>query len=210
YYPTAGQVCALARERLTADKIAVIVGGSSRLHGTGQKASQVWTHRLQRQLGSRFEVLNLGFRSASSWEIGATVAEILSQEHPRLILVTDCGPGWIDWRPDGYMFKYFFWAAYYKGLLQSCPARDELLHSIKGCDPNRCYHGGLPFLAGADVQERAWLDSLFYFDDLWNTCAYRWFSTVWTPATRDSSFRPRRKYNDPDPGAPPFDKRYPD
>jgi hypothetical protein len=201
YYPTAGQLCALARERLTPDKIAVIVGGSSRLHGTGQRPSGVWTLRLQTALGPRFEVINFGVRSASSWEIGATAAEILSQEYSRLILITDCEPGLIVPHPDGNKFKYFFWGAYYKGLLLHDSERDKL------ADQNE-EDAALNVASTRDIRLRAWLDGLFYFDDLWNTCAYRCFCTVRTPATMKSSLLPRRKYEDPESGAQPYEKRY--
>src|SRR5437868_13109561 len=43
YYPTASEVRAIARSRLTADKIAVVVGGNSVLYGSGQRAEEVWT-----------------------------------------------------------------------------------------------------------------------------------------------------------------------
>jgi hypothetical protein len=178
------------------------VGGSSRLHGTGQRPAAVWTRRLQAALGPRFEVINFGFRGASPWEIGATAAEILSQEHRKLILVTDCGPGWMDPHPDGYSFKYFFWGAYYKGLLLHDPDRDGLIHQNEDA-------AAVNVAGRNNIRLRAWLDSLFYFDDLWNTCAYRCFSTVRTPATMKSSLRARKNYEDPEPGSPPAEKRYP-
>ena len=48
FYPTASQVRELARSELQREKIAVIIGGSSRLHGTGQPLHSVWTRRLTR------------------------------------------------------------------------------------------------------------------------------------------------------------------
>src|SRR5436309_1005569 len=47
YYPTACQVLELAHSRLERDQIAVIVGGTSVLHGTSQPPGHVWTDRLQ-------------------------------------------------------------------------------------------------------------------------------------------------------------------
>src|SRR5690348_8568906 len=58
YYPTVNEVCALARGRLDRDRVAVIVGGSSVLHGTGQRADQLWTDRLQALLGDDYRVIN--------------------------------------------------------------------------------------------------------------------------------------------------------
>src|SRR5262249_117871 len=109
---------------------------------------------------------------------------------------------------DGYNLKYFFWGAYYKGLLLPNPAREEMLQDQQRAQSESQKAGAEP--KEADLRRRARLDSVFYFDDLWNTCAYRFFSTVWTPSTAKSPLGPRRKYPDPDPGAPPMDCRYPD
>jgi hypothetical protein len=59
----------------------------------------------------------------------------------------------------------------------------------------------------SDICQRAWLDSFFYFDDLWNSCAYRHVSTVYAPSVMQ--FKPRRQYSDPDPGSKPLEERYP-
>src|SRR5262249_11133575 len=87
-YPTASQLRALARGRLDPNKIAVIVGGNSILHGVGQRVEHVWTHRLQKLLGNDYCVLNLGVFSAEPAEFGAVVAEALAAEYPRMILIT--------------------------------------------------------------------------------------------------------------------------
>jgi len=67
-YPTASQVRVLARERLDPNKIAVIVGGNSILHGHGQRVEHVWTRRLQKLLGDDYCVLNLAVFSAEPAE----------------------------------------------------------------------------------------------------------------------------------------------
>jgi hypothetical protein len=54
------------------------------------------------------------------------------------------------------------------------------------------------------------LDSVLYFNDLWNTLAYSHFHTVWTGSTARSFTRPRRRYLDPDPGPAPLATRYRD
>src|SRR3954463_15698565 len=51
HYPSASQVVALARSRLRRDRVAVIVGGSSINHGVGQRLEEVWTRKLQADLG---------------------------------------------------------------------------------------------------------------------------------------------------------------
>jgi hypothetical protein len=199
YYPTPCQLRALGRSRLDPGKVAVVVGGTSRLHGTGQTVDQCWTRKLQQQLGDRFQVLNFGFRGARTCEIGLTAAEALSPDYPRMIFITDCYPCSMDPAPDGHLFKYFFWSACYKGLLLPDAkrlARLQELAAAEGADK------------GADLKRRAWLDSLFYFDDLWNAVAYARVCTAWSQFTRGSMTRPRREYADPEPLPLPLAQRY--
>src|SRR5262249_8702245 len=117
YYPTASQARALARARLDPAKVAVVVGGNSVLYGTGQRGRAVWTKELQALLGERYQVINLGARGAEPSEFGATAAEMLSGEYPRLIFISDLGSSTAPGNPDGNIYRYFFWDAYYKGLL---------------------------------------------------------------------------------------------
>src|SRR5262249_24087911 len=118
---TAHEVRALARSRLEPTKVSVIVGGSSVMHGTGQRSGHVWTDQLQRLLGSDYQVLNLAVRSGQPVEFGAIAAEMLAGDHPRLIYVTDYrNPVEVD----GNMYRYLFWDAYCRGLLQVNAARD--------------------------------------------------------------------------------------
>jgi len=193
-YPTASQLREFARERLDPAKVAVIVGGSSRLHGSGQPQGQVWTRHLQARLGEKYQVLNLGFRGARSAEAGAVVAEMLLQDHPRLIFLTDCHPGRIDPRPDGHIYRYLFWDARTKGLLLPDAERDARLAELAEEDDG--------------LRLRMELDRWCRFTDLWNGLGCDRFFTLWTPLTRKSTTRPRRLYRDKEPGPLPLDQRY--
>jgi hypothetical protein len=51
------------------------------------------------------------------------------------------------------------------------------------------------------------LDTALHFNDLWTSLAYTRLATVWTPQTADRFFRPRRRYPDAEPGAPPPGQR---
>src|SRR5207245_11801285 len=97
------------------NKIIVIVGGSSVLHGTGQAASQVWTRKLQEVLGERYQVINLALRCGRTNEFGQVAAEMLLAEYPQMIFICDCFSGDLFAEPDGLFYKYFYWDAYYKG-----------------------------------------------------------------------------------------------
>jgi hypothetical protein len=200
FYPTPRLVRASARARLDPGRVAVVVGGSSRLHGTGQPELAVWTRRLQAELGEQFRVLNFAVRSGHTAEFGLAVAEMLYREHPRLIFVTDVHPGGgMSPRPDGDRYRYFYWEARSRGLLLPAPRRDALLQEF----PQGEEAGG-----HAERQRGLWLDRACAFSDLWNWAAYRHFSTLWTPDTGKWFFRPRRAFADPDEGPAPPQERF--
>lgn len=213
YYPTVSQLRELAKGHLGSSKIAVIVGGTSRLHGTGQTASQVWTRKLQSLLGEEYQVINFGFRASRTAEIGAIAAEVLAREYPRVILITDCYPGGFDPHPDGLLYRYFFWDAYFKRLLYADPEREQRLReqAVEEIQLEQRKQGGKGSFEDPykDLKLRMHLDSICYFTDLWNTIGYTTFFTAWTQLAPRTPTWPRRKYDDPDPGALPLPSRYP-
>jgi hypothetical protein len=203
HYPTASQVLALARAELPPDKVAVIVGGNSILHGVGQRAGHVWTQALQAALGDDYRVLNLGMRGASAAEFGGAVAEALTREGRKVLLVTLTNYGGAG-APDGAFYEYFYWDAWYKGLLLPHPAREEALRQIL-TDP-RLRDAARYF----ELRRQMRLNSYCRFNDLWNGVAYDWLSTVWCPAVMHHVLRPRKRCHDPHTTPlPPFEARYP-
>ncbi len=213
FYPTACQVRELARASLDPNKIVVIVGGDSVLQGYGQSRPHVWTRKLQALLGGRYQVINFGLLCGRTGEFGATAAEFLCRDFPKLILVTNQSVGTINQDPDGLLFKYFFWDAYSKGLLLANPDRDARLREMEAePDPEAACPGPGPKAAPttrlkgerlAELRAEMALDSALHFTDLWNTIGYRHFFTVWTALTRDSFTRPRRRYADDGVDLPP-------
>jgi hypothetical protein len=124
-----------------------------------------------------------------------------------------------DWpaAPDGYLYKYFYWDAYFKGLLLPDEGRAARLRQdfSEAVEANRVHGKDRAMQLGfldAERQEELWtqmrLDALLYFQDLWNTIGYTHFFTVWTSATQDDFTRPRRLYPDNDPGAKPLSVRF--
>jgi hypothetical protein len=206
FYPTACQVRALAKSRLDPDKVAVLVGGDSILQGFSQRPARVWTKKLQALLGDRYQVLNLGLYGAQTHEFGATAAETLSRDYRKLILLTDLSSGCLHPAPDGLRLKYFFWDAYFKGLLLPHPERDTRLR-VTAEDPNpeplsvgRARPEGARVRTErervAELRAEMRLDSALRFTDLWNTVGYRWVFTLWTSQTRACFTRARRYYTD--------------
>jgi hypothetical protein len=203
YYPTASQVRALGRARLDPDKIAVVVGGNSILLGHGVGSAQVWTKHLQEELGDRFEVLNFAIPAALPAEFGGIAAEMLQREHAKLLFVTDCGSSTFPTIPDGQIYRYFFWDAYYKGLISRDARRDARLSK----EVEKRSREGESF---PELQRGARLDATLRFQDLWTTVAYKHLCTIWTPLTPRHFTWPRRRCVEPEHlPQPPLEQRYP-
>jgi hypothetical protein len=208
YYPTAGQVRALGRERLDPGKIAVVVGGTSRLQGAGQPEAAVWTRRLQAELGDQFYVLNLAMRAGNTFEFGEPAAEMLLRDHPRLIFVSDNMPGADNADPDGKVYRCFFWDAFYKGWLLPAPRRNARLKEVARKLDEQDQAAGRLTAGYSEMKLRMRLDSALYFTDLWSWVAYRDLFTLWTPQSQRPFTRPRRSMSDNEPEPQPLDRRF--
>ena len=204
FCPTASQVLALGRDRLARERIAVIVGGSSVLRGCGQRPGQVWSERLQQKLGERYRVLNLAMDGGQPAEFGGTAAEMLARDFPRLIFVTDIqlhtavtlGPLPADVRPAVVPFEreygYFFWDAYFKGLIPADAARAQALRAAARKRSS----------SWAEQMRGLRLDGLVYSRDLWTALACTRVCTFWAPPPAPSSFLlPRGKLQETDQSA---------
>lgn len=203
FYPTASQVLALARARFQPNKVAVIVGGNSVLNGIGQLPGRLWTRELQNLLGDGYTVLNLGMPAAHPYEFGEVVAEMLATDQKKLIYVTDVGISMCLGDPDGYLYRYFYWDAYFKGLLPSAPEREACL-AAQEADRQAKGNDGIREL----IQGRR-LDSLLFFQDLWTTCGLKSFSTIWGPVLGGYATTPRQDILDWGEQWRPPEKRYP-
>ena len=199
-YPTASQVRAIARSRLVHDKIAVVVGGNSILYGTGQRGSHVWTKELQTLLGDRYRVINLAMRAATTGEFGATAAEFLENDYQHIILISDLGPSTSFSELDGAMYPYFFWDAYYKGLVPYDQAREDRLQELaRARRHDDKFH---------ELQRRMVMDGWLHFQDGWAALTYTRFSPQWSPVNARFTTAPRKFYPDSE-QPPPLEKRYP-
>jgi hypothetical protein len=187
FYPTASQVRATARAALPADRIAVIVGGNSVLNGAGQ-GLPLWTARLQELLGPDYQVLNLAMCGAAPGEVGGVTAEVLRDEYPRLILITNtwAGASGSPSEPDGGLLRYFFWDAYYKGLLLHPPEREEGLREVARKHALDDAHD--------ELKRGLRLDAYLSYRDLWSGVAYSCFSTVWHPLLEGTFTWARGRY----------------
>jgi hypothetical protein len=200
FYPTANQVRALGQAKLPQDKIAVIVAGDSITYGVGQAPSEVWTRKLQAFLGDEYRVINLALWGSLPHEFGATAAEMLSADHPRLVCVTITHPVYYPAVLDGDHHRYFFWDAYCKGLLQPDANRDRAVANLVAERHNQ------PVFT--ELHTRARVNNWCRFDDLWSAVTYNQVGTVWNAIMPDTWYVPRRKLQDPGAAAPPLERRY--
>jgi len=200
FYPSASQLREIIRARFDPAKVVVIVGGSSRMFGSGQSVGHVWSKRLQELLGPEYQVVNFGVGAARACEFGAVAAEILSRTYPKLIYIADVTPGQVEKEPDGWLYRYLFWDAYYKGLLTEDAGRRAALDLFA-----KLRAGDEDF---AELRRETRLDSFFYYNDLWNAVAYEKLFTVWSTVVRDRPFTPRKRFGDIERSFP-LSQRYP-
>jgi hypothetical protein len=191
YYPTASQVRSLARATLDPEKVAVVVGGNSILQGVGQRATQIWTKRLQELLGDDYRVINLALAGTQPAEFGGVMAEVLSADYHKLIFITDTGSSAELGGPDRGGYHCFFWDAYFKNMLRHDPEREHLLHELSMRGSGKVDHSYTELQLGRRI------DALLYFQDLWTSCTLRSFGTVWVPLPSGRFTRARQAIADP-------------
>jgi hypothetical protein len=145
-------------------------------------------------------VLNLAVHGAGSYEFGGVGAEMLLADHPKLIFVSNLGPGYMPEEPDGGIYRYLFWDAYAKGLLTSDAERREALAWVKGKrSRDEAFH---------ELRRRSRLDACLHVQDLWTRVTHDHVSTVWNRLLDASFLRPRRIYSDVEHPVP-TSRRYP-
>lgn len=186
-YPTLENLAQFVRGKASHKKILVLVGGSSILLGVGQNSDQLWTNKLQEELGDAYSVVNVSFRAAQFTSIAMPLAEKLSSEYHRIILVTDTVPFAL---PDfllyhggslPYPYDYVLWQAWIDGALSRNSARDIALSNairspievIRLHAQEQCLH--------------ALLERFFFASDLWNSIGYQHFFTVYSPLLPDKT-----------------------
>jgi hypothetical protein len=189
YYPTYSQALNVARERVKPGKILVIICGDSVFHGTGQRATHIWTIHLQKLLGDDYSVVNLAIPGGVPQEFGIPIAEQLQAEGVPVIVV--CRGNIFDW--DGYLNRYIFWDAWGKGYIQPDSRRDTWLaeFTTKYAKEQK----------SLELKHRGRVDGVTYAADLWTHLSYKYCSTVWSPLRYPNFWRPYREVIDSDPGA---------
>ena len=202
FYPPYAMLETLALEHWQPGQTLVIVGGNSILNGVGQPLEDLWSRRLQENLGAEYVVVNLALRSAYPTQAGALVAEALRQKGYPVIYVTNTNPvagcGLAAAPPYGYLY----WQALALGRLPDFPARDtRILSWVKTLPPTAQREVAETRLAGR-------LEPWFHAQSLWHEIGYRHFFTVWNFILGSDFLSPRRQQVDFEASPPPVRERF--
>lgn len=202
FYPPYAMLESLALAHWQPGKSLVILGGNSIFNGVGQPKEDVWSLRLQEQLGDSYVVVNLAFRAAYPTQGAALVAEsLLSRGYP-VIYVANTNPAASTGRAPGGASGYFYWQALHQGRLSAFPARDESIRQW------------LVSLPPAERQQQAeesrgaWLEAWFRQQSLWHHIGYRHVFTVWNFILARDFWVPHDRLPDTEPHAQPLADRF--
>lgn len=189
FFPTVRQLLAVVKSRVKHGETLVIVGGSSILNGVGQSNEQLWTRRLQTELGPKYVVVNLALRSCNSFEGAYFVAEAMLKDYEKVIFVTSSSPSG-HWDPMGNPpYAYLQWDAKYNELLSNFPAREKALARREKVLPDDEWTAEKL----AELKCSQFLNAHLNFFELWNTVGYKYFFTSYRSVTDAASYWPRKK-----------------
>ena len=202
FYPPYAMLESLALAHWQPGKTLVIIGGNSIMNGVGQPKDEVWSLRLQEQLGDRYVVVNLAFRGAAPVQGAALVAEALLRRGLPVLYVANTYPLSGSGQAPGGYYGYLYWQAFYQGRLSAFPARDEHVHrwldSLPAQERDR----------QAEERLGARLDSVLRQQSLWHHVGYRHFFTVWNFILARDFWMPRDRLPDNEPAARPLAERF--
>ena len=191
----------MAKENLDSNKTLVIVGGNSIALGRGQGAD-LWTETLQRKLGPTYKVLNFAQPGMPAFSGPYITFLILYEKYKKLCYVAVTNDLRLE-APDVTFKGYpYWWDAYYKRLLPNLWRLDMMMNENHESDKSN---------DSESLEEKklgAFLDSIFYFEDLWTTIGYKSFFTVWTKPTAKTFTKPREDYVDFDEPPVTVDRRF--
>lgn len=201
FYATVSQMVAMIKEELAEGKTVIVVGGNSIAEGRGQ-GKDLWTVDLQGRLGPTYKVLNLAQPGMPALT-GPYVAFLsLAPKHRNLYYVAVTQPLYTNGPETPWAGYSYWWDAYYKELLPYFP------HLSEAIDERIKIETSSQRAEREECQLEEFLDSIFYFQDLWSTIAYKSFFTVWTEFTAPTFLAPRKEYPDEDPPPIPIETRF--
>jgi hypothetical protein len=142
--------------------------------------------------------------ASNAFEGAYWAAEALFKQHRKVLLATVSIPT-LSGSPEGSdVYGYAFWDAKEKHLLYHDHARDALIaKQLSTFDVKKQ-------TKLEELRLRSKLDSLLYFEDLWNSIGYCNLFTVYTGVTRRAPLLARKYFADDESsaGVPPVSQRF--
>jgi hypothetical protein len=186
FYPTASELVSHVRHTVQRNKCLVLVGGASYFRGTGQNPGNLWTLELQRQLGDEYAVVNYAMDQSGVTSFAGVAFQILAREYPRIAYVSNANPVVADPVDGGDVYRYVFWDAYYKGLLDLPSPWSDGVRELARAERKSP--------AGLELHMGKLIDQFSYSCDLWTYIGYRYFFTVWSDGVAQSVTQARGSF----------------
>lgn len=184
FFPTPRLLERIVRAQSDPEQVVVIVGGSSVLNGVGQRAEELWTKRLQEELGPRFAVLNFAMTGGRSSDFGIIPAESLLLQKRKVIYVADSNISFFTTLYFDSFYARTIYQAWLRGYLLPWVPRRDYLSQAWISEPTM----KVPALS-------ALFDWALNFNDLWNTIQYEYARLIWDD-TVSGSLKPRRVFTE--------------
>ncbi len=191
YFPTFGQLESLTKSARD-DQTYVIVGGSSLFKGYGQRPEDLWTEKLQKDLGKNYFVINYAIDGGTAFEGGSWIAEMLLKRSRKVIFITNAEPRKIS-SVNGWMFKHAFFDFYNGNHLLPSPSRDEALREALNPQSENANNEMIENELGKRV------DRYTNSSELWQWVGHNLFFTIWSYGTHPAFLQPRRMFSDSEP-----------
>jgi hypothetical protein len=205
YRPTVAEMCSIVRARCRKDQVLVLIAGNSINYGAGQSADKLWTDELQRLLGAGYCVINFAFKGASSVDGGVVIGEVLRNEYPQQIVVTNAAPVQPAEPGGSGGYGYLFREARGKGMLVNWAPREARLEEW-----NRIHEIGTSDVLCERLVNR--LDEVVAFRDFWNWMSHEVVFTISVPLNPrfPHMLRAKKSFKDTDADASvlPLSQRY--
>jgi hypothetical protein len=193
HFPKSRNVYLWAKDQTSKEKITVIFGGSSVLHGVGQTINDSIAEKLNDFLGDQYSVVNLALRGGNVGGQGLVIAKSMSNEGYNVVYIADVKSTNFNFSfPDNSPYEYFYWDAINEGLIERNSAIER------------------EYASKSTPKAVMAIESKLHFLSLINYISYNYFKLNHSLAMSDMRFSPLKSYTDTQSESVPTESRYPD
>jgi hypothetical protein len=193
---TALQIQSIINSTCNSNQVLILVGGSSVFFGSGQPIRYLWTKGLQNHLGSKFCVINLAAPAGPLVGYGSIALEMSVGKFKDVLLITDASA--LPYHPaDGFLwYKHIFWDAYYKKLISKSYSGNYTSKQIDQIEKENFQGDFSAREKFEQIRLGMWLDSLLFFNELWNYVHLNKIMTVYDPLLGQYNWGPLKRIPD--------------